>query len=180
MKAFDLMFGSTCAGLLLLAACIPHLRASARAGRNPHILNLSPPLSLDPRWFAPHMPYTMAKYGMSLCVLAWPRSSAGRHRRERPVAAHGDPHRRPGHDPRHRPGHVPQADIMADAAHAVLTASRASTRATSTWTSRLAEAGVNRPRSLRCTARNQTFPARPFPGLTVAGSRARLPYGKEE
>ena len=46
-------------------ACIPHL---ARAS-NPHILNLSPPLDLSPRWFAPHLAYTMAKYGMSLCVL---------------------------------------------------------------------------------------------------------------
>jgi citronellol/citronellal dehydrogenase len=45
--------------------CIPHLRRAA----NPHVLNLAPPLALEPRWFAPHLAYTMAKYGMSLCVL---------------------------------------------------------------------------------------------------------------
>jgi citronellol/citronellal dehydrogenase len=50
-------------------ACIPHLRKSAAAGRNPHILTLSPPLNLDPKWFAPHVAYTIAKYGMSMCVL---------------------------------------------------------------------------------------------------------------
>jgi citronellol/citronellal dehydrogenase len=46
-------------------ACLPHL---AQAD-NPHILNLSPPLNLEARWFAPHVAYTIAKYGMSLCVL---------------------------------------------------------------------------------------------------------------
>src|SRR5690606_27695898 len=46
-------------------ACIPHLKQAA----NPHILTLSPPLNLNPRWFAPHVAYTIAKYGMSLCVL---------------------------------------------------------------------------------------------------------------
>jgi citronellol/citronellal dehydrogenase len=45
--------------------CIPHLARSD----NPHILNISPPLNLEARWFAPHVAYTMAKYGMSLCVL---------------------------------------------------------------------------------------------------------------
>jgi len=47
--------------------CIPHLKKS----RNPHILTLSPPLDLSPKWFAPHLAYTLAKYGMSLCTLAW-------------------------------------------------------------------------------------------------------------
>jgi citronellol/citronellal dehydrogenase len=46
-------------------ACIPHLARSA----NPHILVLSPPLDLAPRWFGPHVAYTIAKYGMSMCVL---------------------------------------------------------------------------------------------------------------
>jgi citronellol/citronellal dehydrogenase len=46
-------------------AAIPHLRRAA----NPHILNLSPPLNLDPRWFRDHLAYTMSKYGMSMCVL---------------------------------------------------------------------------------------------------------------
>jgi citronellol/citronellal dehydrogenase len=55
-------------------ACLPHLAKAA----NPHILNLSPPLSLDPRWFAPHLAYTMAKYGMSLCVLGMAEELRGR------------------------------------------------------------------------------------------------------
>ncbi|MFZ9100519.1 MAG: short chain dehydrogenase, partial [Candidatus Planktophila sp.] len=46
-----------------------HLRDSADAGRNPHILNLSPPLSMKAKWFKNHVAYTMAKYGMSMCVL---------------------------------------------------------------------------------------------------------------
>jgi citronellol/citronellal dehydrogenase len=45
--------------------CIPHLRRAA----NPHILNLSPPLNMEAKWFAPHVAYTMAKFGMSMCVL---------------------------------------------------------------------------------------------------------------
>ena len=70
MKRFDLMFGVNVRGSFLCSqACLPHLKASAAAGRNPHILTLSPPLNLDPKWFAPHVAYTMAKYGMSLCVL---------------------------------------------------------------------------------------------------------------
>ena len=44
-------------------------RAEARAGRNPHVLNMSPPLSMKPRWFRDHVAYTMAKYGMSQCTL---------------------------------------------------------------------------------------------------------------
>jgi citronellol/citronellal dehydrogenase len=48
---------------------IPHLRKSAAEGRNPHILNLSPPLSMNPKWFKNNLAYTMAKYGMSMCVL---------------------------------------------------------------------------------------------------------------
>jgi citronellol/citronellal dehydrogenase len=50
-------------------ASIPHLRESAKAGRNPHILTLSPPLSMKAKWFQHHVAYTMAKYGMSMCVL---------------------------------------------------------------------------------------------------------------
>jgi len=46
-------------------AALPYLRQAS----NPHILNLSPPLNMDPKWFAPHVAYTMAKYGMSQCVL---------------------------------------------------------------------------------------------------------------
>jgi len=70
MKRFDLMFGVDVRGTFLCSqACIPHLRASAQAGRNPHILTLSPPLNMDAKWFAPHVAYTIAKYGMSMCVL---------------------------------------------------------------------------------------------------------------
>jgi citronellol/citronellal dehydrogenase len=66
LKRFDLMFGVNVRGTYLCSqACLPHLLAAA----NPHILNLAPPLNLDPKWFAPHVAYTMAKYGMSMCVL---------------------------------------------------------------------------------------------------------------
>jgi citronellol/citronellal dehydrogenase len=66
MKRWDLMHQVNARGTFACSqACIPHLARSS----NPHILNLSPPLSLDPRWFAPHVAYTIAKYGMSMCVL---------------------------------------------------------------------------------------------------------------
>jgi len=66
LKRFDLMHQVNTRGTFLCSqACLPHLQRAA----NPHILNLSPPLNLEARWFAPHVAYTMAKYGMSLCVL---------------------------------------------------------------------------------------------------------------
>ena len=66
MKRFDLMHGVNVRGSYLCAqACLPHLIKSDSA----HILNLSPPLNLDPKWFANHVAYTMSKYGMSMCVL---------------------------------------------------------------------------------------------------------------
>ncbi len=69
-KRFDLMFDVNVRGTFLTSqAAIPHLRESATAGRNPHILTLSPPLSMKPKWFKNHVAYTMAKYGMSMCVL---------------------------------------------------------------------------------------------------------------
>ncbi len=69
-KRFDLMFDVNVRGTFLTSqAAIPHLRESARAGRNPHILTLSPPLSMKAKWFQHHVAYTMAKYGMSMCVL---------------------------------------------------------------------------------------------------------------
>jgi len=69
-KRFDLMFDVNVRGTFLTSqAAIPHLRASAEAGRNPHILTLSPPLSMKAKWFQHHAAYTMAKYGMSMCVL---------------------------------------------------------------------------------------------------------------
>ena len=66
MKRYDLMHQINTRGTFLTSkACIPHLKAAA----NPHVLMLSPPLDMSPRWFAPHVAYTMAKFGMSLCVL---------------------------------------------------------------------------------------------------------------
>jgi len=69
-KRFDLMFDVNVRGTFLTSqAVIPHLRESAQAGRNPHILTLSSPLSMNPKWFKNHVAYTMSKYGMSMCVL---------------------------------------------------------------------------------------------------------------
>ncbi len=66
MKRYDLMHNINTRGTFLCSqACIPHLKKAA----NPHILNLSPPLSMKPHWFGGHVAYTMAKYGMSMCVL---------------------------------------------------------------------------------------------------------------
>lgn len=66
LKRFDLMHQVNQRGTFACSqACIPHLLKA----ENPHILNISPPLNLAPRWFGPHGAYTMAKYGMSLCVL---------------------------------------------------------------------------------------------------------------
>ena len=70
MKRFDLMFGVNVRGTYLCTqACLPQLIKSAQAGRNPHVLNMSPPLSMREHWFSPHVAYTMAKYGMSECTL---------------------------------------------------------------------------------------------------------------
>lgn len=70
VKRFDLMFDVNVRGTFLTTqAAIPYLRESAKAGRNPHVLTLSPPLSMDSKWFKNHVAYTMAKYGMSMCVL---------------------------------------------------------------------------------------------------------------
>ena len=125
MKRFDLMFGVNVRGTFLCSqVCLPHLKASAAAGRNPHILTLSPPLNLDPKWFAPHVAYTMAKYGMSLCVLGmaeefrqegigvnalWPRT----------VIATAALLMIPG--AREQMDRTRQPSIMADAAYAILT-----------------------------------------------------------
>jgi len=70
MKRFDLMFGVNVRGTYACTqACLPALTASARAGRNPHVLNMSPPLAMREHWFKGHVAYTMAKYGMSECTL---------------------------------------------------------------------------------------------------------------
>ncbi|HEY3180107.1 MAG TPA: NAD(P)-dependent oxidoreductase [Casimicrobiaceae bacterium] len=66
MKRFDLMYQVNTRGTFLCTQqCVPHLKRAA----NPHVLMISPPLNMDERWFAPHVAYTIAKYGMSLCVL---------------------------------------------------------------------------------------------------------------
>jgi len=70
MKRFDLMFGVNVRGTYLCTqACLAELVKSAQAGRNPHVLNMGPPLSMKPHWFKNHTAYTMAKYGMSMCTL---------------------------------------------------------------------------------------------------------------
>ncbi len=64
------MFGVNVRGTYLCTqACLPHLIKAAQAGRNPHVLNMSPPLSMKTHWFKNHVAYTMAKYGMSECTL---------------------------------------------------------------------------------------------------------------
>jgi citronellol/citronellal dehydrogenase len=124
MKRFDLMFAINVRGTFLCSqACLPQLKKSAAAGRNPHILTLSPPLNLDSKWFKHHVAYTMAKYGMSMCVLGmaeelradgiavnalWPRTviATAAIAMIPGAGAQLDRMRRP--------------EIMADAAHAVL------------------------------------------------------------
>ena len=121
MKRYDLMQDINTRGTYVLSrACIPHLRKA----ENPHILTLSPPLNLNPRWFAPNLAYTIAKYGMSLCTLGlaeqyraegiaanslWPRTTIATAAIKNLLG--GDAAMRRARDPK----------IMADAAHAILT-----------------------------------------------------------
>ena len=66
MKRFDLMMGINTRGTFLVTkTCLPHLKRA----KNPHVLMMSPPLDMHPRWFGGHVAYSIAKYGMSLCVL---------------------------------------------------------------------------------------------------------------
>ena len=68
MKRFDLMFSVNVRGTFMLSKeCLAHLVK----GDNPHILSISPPLDMQPKWFAPSVAYTISKFGMSQCVLAW-------------------------------------------------------------------------------------------------------------
>ena len=68
MKRYDLMQDINTRGTFVVSrACIPHLRKA----QNPHILTLSPPISIEPRWLGPHVAYTIAKYGMSMCALGF-------------------------------------------------------------------------------------------------------------
>jgi citronellol/citronellal dehydrogenase len=67
-KRFDLMHSINVRGTFLMTkACIPHLKKAA----NPHILTLSPPVNLDPKWFEKHVAYTLTKYSMSMMTLGW-------------------------------------------------------------------------------------------------------------
>ena len=119
MRRYDLMQGVNTRGTYLCSqACLPHLLRA----RNPHILTISPPLNLNPRWFGPHVAYTISKYGMSMCTLGlaaelaaqgvavnslWPRTTIATAAVETffPQAVAGS--RTP--------------EIMADAAHLLLT-----------------------------------------------------------
>ena len=72
-RKLDLMWDVNMRATFLMSqACLPWLRRAA----NPHILTLSPPLNMDARWFAPHLAYTLSKYGMSMCMLGMAREFA--------------------------------------------------------------------------------------------------------
>ena len=74
MRRFDLMFSVNVRGTFATTqACLPALLQAD----NPHVLNLAPPINLDPRWFKDHTAYTMSKYGMSMCVLGMAAEFAG-------------------------------------------------------------------------------------------------------
>ena len=120
MKRYDLMASVNVRGTFTTSkACLPALLEA----ENPHILNLSPPLSMEPRWFAGHVAYTMSKYGMSMCVLGmaeefreqgvavnalWPRTLI----QTAALAMVGA---------EIKPENCRSPRIMADAAHAILT-----------------------------------------------------------
>ncbi len=121
MKRFDLMHGINTRGTFACSqACIPHLKRA----ENAHILNLSPPLNMEARWFAPHVAYTMAKFGMSLCVLGMaeelkPDAIAVNALWPRTVIATAAVQNLLGGDEIVRRSRTPE--IMADAAHVILT-----------------------------------------------------------
>jgi citronellol/citronellal dehydrogenase len=124
MKRYDLMQQINTRGTFLCSKlCLPHLALSP----NPHILMISPPLNMEERWFAPHVAYSIAKYGMSLCVLGlagelrprgiavnalWPRTVIDTAALQIAMAkASGSERRR-----------VRKPQIMADAAYIILSA----------------------------------------------------------
>jgi citronellol/citronellal dehydrogenase len=123
MKRFDLMHQINTRGTYLCSKlCVQHLARSA----NPHILMLAPPLNFTERWFAPHLAYSIAKYGMSLCVLGlagelrprgiavnalWPRTVIGTAALQVAMGGRGTDERR----------RVLKPEILADAAHVILT-----------------------------------------------------------
>jgi len=121
MKRYDLMHQINTRGTFVCSqACVPHLKKAS----NPHILNISPPLNMEERWFAPHVAYTMAKFGMSMCVLGM----AGEFRRDgiavnalwpRTAIATAAVQTLLGGEAAMRGSRKPS--IMGDAAHAILT-----------------------------------------------------------
>jgi citronellol/citronellal dehydrogenase len=119
IRRYDLMQSVNARGTFLCSqACVPYLRKAD----NPHILTLSPPLAMTARWFAPHVAYTMAKYGMSMCVLGMaeefrPAGIAVNALWPRTVIATAALQMIPGVKAEH--GRKPE--IMADAAHLILT-----------------------------------------------------------
>jgi citronellol/citronellal dehydrogenase len=121
MKRYDLMHGVNTRGTFVCSqACIPHLAKSD----NPHILNISPPLNMEARWFGPHVAYTMAKFGMSMCVLGMAEELKGQKIAvnalwPRTVIATAAVQNLLGGDATIRGSRKP--DIMADAAYALLT-----------------------------------------------------------
>lgn len=121
MRRFDLMFSVNVRGTFSCSqACLPHLLQA----ENPHILNLAPPINLEPRWFGSHCAYTMAKYGMSMCVLGMAEEFAGRVSVNalwpRTVIATAALRALGGEID---PGNCRKPEIMADAAYAILTKS---------------------------------------------------------
>jgi citronellol/citronellal dehydrogenase len=123
MKRFDLMFGVNVRGTFCCTqACLPELVKSAQAGRNPHVLTMSPPLSMKAHWFKNHTAYTMAKYGMSMCTLGHaaefkPHGIAVNSLWPRTVIATAALQMIPGVDV----ARARTPEIMADAAYLVLT-----------------------------------------------------------
>jgi citronellol/citronellal dehydrogenase len=122
MRRYDLMHQINARGTFACSqACLPHLMRAD----NPHILNLSPPLHLEPRWFGPHVAYSMAKYGMSLCVLGMAEEFRGRVAVNalwpRTAIATAAVRNLLGGDEAIRGCRKPE--IVADAAHAILTRS---------------------------------------------------------
>ena len=121
MKRYDLMHQINTRGTFVCSqAAIPYLKQAS----NPHILNISPPLNMEERWFAPHVAYTMAKFGMSMCVLGmagelrasgiavnalWPRTAIATAAVQNLLG--GEAAMRGSRKP----------SIMGDAAHAILT-----------------------------------------------------------
>lgn len=121
IRRYDLMNQVNARGTFIVSrACIPHLKQSS----NPHVMMLSPPLDMSPRWFAGHVAYSMAKYGMSMCVLGmaeefkddgiafnalWPRTGIATAAIE--FALTGEEGLR----------HCRSVDIMSDAAYAIFT-----------------------------------------------------------